>query len=83
LADRPSRRQLHDEQLPQLIAMSAAMVVVGMKPGGGSVASFSVRPVGAGVGPFVGQGAMEAFDFTESATTRLSPIHCVVTDAWQ
>jgi hypothetical protein len=40
----------------------AAVVVVGVEPGAESLASFGVRAVGAGVGPFVGQGAVEAFD---------------------
>ena len=41
----------------------AAVVVVGVEPGGESVASLGVGAVGVGVGPFVGQGAVEAFDF--------------------
>jgi hypothetical protein len=41
----------------------AAVVVVGVEPGDVSVASFGVVAVGAGVGPFVGEGAVEAFYF--------------------
>ena len=41
----------------------AAVVIVGVQPSGEFVAAFVVAEVEAGVGPFVGQGAVEAFDF--------------------
>jgi hypothetical protein len=39
-----------------------AVVIVGVEPGGEGLASFLLGAVGAGVGPFFQQGAVEAFD---------------------
>ena len=41
----------------------AAVVIVGVQPPRELVTAFEVAGVEAGVGPFVGQGAVEAFDF--------------------
>ena len=40
----------------------AAVVIVGVEPGGERGAAFGFGPVGAGVGPFLEQGAVEPFD---------------------
>jgi hypothetical protein len=41
----------------------SVVVIVGVQPCGEGVVSFLLGVVGAGVGPFVEQGAVEAFDF--------------------
>ena len=46
------------------------MVVVGVEPGDVSVASFGVVAVGAGVGPFVGEGAVDVLLFRWSGDGR-------------
>ena len=42
----------------------AAVVIVGVQPSRELVAAFAVAGVEVGVGPLVGQGAVEAFDLT-------------------
>ena len=42
----------------------AAVVIVGVQPGREFVAAFCVVPVEAGIGPFVGQGAMKSLHFS-------------------
>ena len=49
-----------------------AVVIVGMQPGGELLAAFGVGAVEPGICPFVGQGAVEAFDFA----VGLWPIGC-------
>jgi hypothetical protein len=41
----------------------AAVVIVGVQPGGEGGDAFGFGAVGGGVGPFVEQGAVEPFDF--------------------
>ena len=48
----------------------AAVVIVGVQPGGERLAAFDVAAVQAGVGPFVGQGSVKPFHFA----VRLGPV---------
>ena len=50
----------------------AAVMIVGVQPDGKFGAAFGIADVEAGVGPFVGQGAVEAFNFPVGLRTMRS-----------
>jgi hypothetical protein len=58
----------------------AAVVIVGVQPGSELLAAFGVTGVEAGVGPFVGQGAVESLYFAIIPRRQLRSIRLVISE---